>query len=58
MKYIFTNSKVRYFFLQIPPKKNEKITKLFHEGVKKKVCFSLGRIIAIRLVLAFLGGIC
>lgn len=35
MKYIFPNSKEQYF-LQIPPKKNEKITKLFHEGVKKK----------------------
>lgn len=38
MKYVFTNSKVQYFFAN-SPKEEWKITKLFHEEVKKKSLF-------------------
>lgn len=56
MKYIFINFKVWYFFVNFF-KEEWKIIKLFYEEVKKKVCFFFGRIIVIRLVFVFLGGI-
>lgn len=52
MKYIFTNSKVRYFFAN-SPKEEWKITKLFHEGVKKKFVFLLAELLLLDWFLLF-----
>lgn len=52
MKYIFPNSKVQYFFAN-SHKEEWKITKLFHEGVKKKFVFLLAELLLLDWFLLF-----